>query len=350
MSQSIRRSVVVKLAATGFVMFAFLLTGESQVQAALISHWALNDGAPSQTALDAVGPNSGTLGASVLFGVDDPTWIAASAVGSHALAFDGGDAVRVAHDPGQIVGNEMSVSAWIKRGRNGTREMFVGKGNGMSNETTSFWLEFEADNDLTFYLSRDNGGGISGASYLTPANVTDMTGWHNVVATFDGSTQRLYMDGVLLGSQAFAASALTDAAFDFAIGKLGSNTLNYQGGVDDVGLWSNGLTGGEAIALYNLAQQSGLLYDLGAADILFELHNAQSGNAWINGKQWGYTTGLSLGIGVVQQINSQYFLQLDASGTGVFTLPAPEPATIWMLGLGLLALRRRATRNGMARG
>lgn len=341
MSKSIRRNVVVQLGTVGVLFVAALFTGKSQSQAALISHWALNDGAPSQTALDAVGPNTGTLGASVAIGADDPTWTTSSALGSNALVFDGNDGVVVAHNPGQIVGNEMSVSAWVKRGRNGTREMFVAKGNGGSDATTSFWLEFEADNDLTFYLSRDNGGGTSTGSYLTPANVTDMTTWHNIVGTFDGSTKRLYMDGVLLGSQAFSASALTDAAFDFAIGKLGSITLNYQGGVDDVGLWSNGLTSGEAIALYNLAQQAGLLYDLGAADILFELHNAQSGTAFINGKTWGYTTGLSLGVGVVQQIGSQYFLQLDASGTGVFTLPAPEPATFWLLGLGLIALRRR---------
>jgi hypothetical protein len=153
------------------------------------------------------------------------------------------------------------------------------------------------------------------------------------------------MDGLLLNTEPFVAAALTDAAFDFAIGKLGSNGLPYLGNVDDVGLWSNGLSEGESKALYNLALQSELLYDLGAANLLFELHNSQTGSVVVNGKTWYFGTGLSGGLGVVQQLGGLYYLQLDPSGSGVFTLPAPEPATFWMLGLGLLALRKRQRRG-----
>ena len=327
-----------------FVAAALTTTGISQCQAALISHWRLDDGAPSQTAYDSVGPNSGTLGGTVSVAADDPTWLGSGVVGTDALSFDGGDHVRIAHDSGQIEGNQMTISAWFKRGRNDAREMFFAKGNGSSDATTSFWLEFETDNDLTFYLSRDNGGTSTG-SYLVGPNVTDQINWHNVVATFDGSTKRLYFDGALVGTQGFTASLLTDAPFDLAIGKLGSSTLNYQGDIDDVGLWGDDLTAGEAIALYNLAQQSELMYDLGTANELFELHNAGSGEQGIGGQRWAYTTGLTIGEGMVQKIDGRFFLQLDASGTGLQTIPIPEPATFWMLGLGLLALRRRARKT-----
>jgi hypothetical protein len=97
--------------------------------------------------------------------------------------------------------------------------------------------------------------------------------------------------------------------------------------VDDFGIFNTNIDGGVTngvpnntglvAAIYNLGV-SKLNYDLGQMNQLFTVYGNGTGTATINGLNWTYVaSGLSGGLGVLQNVNGDYYLQLDNNGGGV---------------------------------
>ena len=347
------RNAVEGLVGASFVaaMVVGLLCSD-RADAAPVSHWAFDDGSPSQTAADQFGTNHLTLGGTLAVQATDPTWTGASFLGPNALGFDGGDWAEVA-DNGSFALTNLSISAWVKRGNiSGTRQMMAGKGNGGSGATQSFWLDFESDDRLGFYV------GTGGDNYLTTSasfKVTDTTSWHHLIGTYDGATQRIYLDGAQVASASFAGS-ISNNASPFLAGKgyTAGAGEPFTGTLDDVSFWNNGLSVGQASALYQLAIAPGLLYNASQSNQLFAIYGAAAGTAIVGGRKWSYATGLAGGLGVpVFGSEGDIFLRLDGSGNGVqFLLQVPEPSTSVMVIFGVCGIaafgRRRFPNVSMA--
>ena len=119
----------------------------------------------------------------------------------------------------------MSVEVWIKRQNGGVFQAVVGKAlNGQSKlENYSIWLN--ASNQVRAYFG-------NGTTYATTySSVALDTNWHQVVATYDNATAKVYVDGVLRGS-ATSTVALTPNTNPL----LGARTVSagtYYGGLLD---------------------------------------------------------------------------------------------------------------------
>ncbi len=68
--------------------------------------------------------------------------------------------------------------------------------------------------------------------------------WHHVAATFDGTTRKLYVDGVLLGSDNPGSSHAVPDASNLAIGRT-NNTEYFPGSIDEVRVWNRALCASE---------------------------------------------------------------------------------------------------------
>ena len=66
----------------------------------------------------------------------------------------------------------------------------------------------------------------SGGSWNAETQATVSAGWHHLTGTFDGTTARLYVDGVLRHS--LAGTLGDDAGFVFSIGCWQENTEFFQ--------------------------------------------------------------------------------------------------------------------------
>jgi hypothetical protein len=82
--------------------------------------------------------------------------------------------------------------------------------------------------------------------------------WYHIVATYDGSNYRIYVDGQLRGTDT-KGDSLGTITGAFYIGQYDSGDYKVDGRLDEMGVWNKVLTGSEIEDLYNSGD--GLPYD-----------------------------------------------------------------------------------------
>lgn len=81
------------------------------------------------------------------------------------------------------------------------------------------------------------------AIYLLP---TKLSGWHHVVATYDGSYTKLYLDGSQVASQTLAdTGGIKNNNRNFTIGRQSDGGYNWDGKIDDVRYYDRALVSSE---------------------------------------------------------------------------------------------------------
>ena len=129
--------------------------------------------------------------------------------------------------------------------------------NGITAPTTAYTLDasvrFDSTDDMT--IVEHGGGGALGIvdGHITFRNVNDdiadpadaPTGWHRVTGTWDGSTQRLYVDGTLVASG--TSSARPSGISTLYIGR-GAMAGFMDGVIDDVAYYSGAIVPSPAAA------------------------------------------------------------------------------------------------------
>lgn len=75
--------------------------------------------------------------------------------------------------------------------------------------------------------------------------------WYHLAMTYDGTTLRLYKNGVQVSSSALSETMETTTNKELRIGCLNSTTQLVDAGIDEVGFWDRALTSVEVESLYN---------------------------------------------------------------------------------------------------
>jgi hypothetical protein len=124
----------------------------------------------------------------------------------------------------------------------------AGKGDGAGPATTSYWLEWTAADQLAANIPA---GGSNHLLTATDFVVTDVANWHFVAATYDGATMRVYLDGRVSTVTLSFATAISQTALTFALGRLGSlANFIFQGVMREFYLWDRALRSDEILRLY----------------------------------------------------------------------------------------------------
>ncbi len=144
--------------------------------------------------------------------------------------------------------NEWSVSSWHKQTAAADDKTIYQFGSDMAGpEANSFKL-------LSNYLYI---APSSGAAFKLYTGIPTSTDWIHTVLTWDGSTLKVYQDGVdITGSLAKPvdnAGTMTDTSRIFQIGAGRNTTLTdpFDGLIDAVGVWSRALEQSDVDELYN---------------------------------------------------------------------------------------------------
>lgn len=142
--------------------------------------------------------------------------------------------------------SELSIEAWVKFDGN-SEDFIFEKGN----VNTQYSL-FSHGSDIVF---RTIHAGDSGYQTLSPSKTTaGITNgvWHHIVGSWDGSTKRIYVDGVDKASVS-KSGALTTTSNGAAIGSFGGTSSGYYFGGDIavVKIYDKGLSAAEVLQNYN---------------------------------------------------------------------------------------------------
>jgi hypothetical protein len=93
--------------------------------------------------------------------------------------------------------------------------------------------------------------GTSTTTLTATSGTLPLNTWYHAVATYDGSTMRLYLNGVQVGSAAKAGTLATSASVPVAMGRSPEGSNYLQGALDDVRLYNRALTAGEINFLFS---------------------------------------------------------------------------------------------------
>lgn len=192
----------------------------------LVSYWPADGNAN-----DVTGPNNGTLRNSAAFG---------PGFAGQAFSLDGsGGYIEVPDSPSLSVTGHLTLSAYIKINTNGPQQAIIEK------------YDVPGRNG---YLLRLLGGKLladicdpNTCSQPPAAGATTVsTGtWHHVAAVFDGTSVKVYLDGILDGSVA-TNFVLTDGAASLKIGARGDDANTRLGGlIDEVKIYNRALSASE---------------------------------------------------------------------------------------------------------
>ena len=158
---------------------------------------------------------------------------------SNVLSLDGdGDYVDLGNDMLFDWNGSFAVGFWIKvKAWQGSWDTVLKKGDAWS---------FERDidrNTLAFYHWPN----------FVPTVVTLLEDgiWHHVAATYDGSIQKIYLDGVLLGIKDNAGSMNINTNHVF-IGSGGGSSRYFNGLLDDIRIYNRALSDTEIDSLGNI--------------------------------------------------------------------------------------------------
>ncbi len=168
--------------------------------------------------------------------------------GAGSLMFDGtNDYVSVPYNSAQDISGAITITAWVKQNTVTGSQNIVVKG-----DTAVHPIPYQfslSGGSLEIYQSQ---GGvfqtqITGGYVLAPGQ------WHYVVFTNDLTTAKLYVDGLLYGTDATPATTPTQDTEALGIGASGAGTIAgfFNGVIDSVALFSRALSAAEIMSNYN---------------------------------------------------------------------------------------------------
>ena len=166
-----------------------------------------------------------------------------------ALDFDGVDDYA---DIGtfDVSGSGITIAAWVKADSfsSAIDTRFISKANS-TDAQDHYWMLGQTNSGGDKLRFRLKAGG-STQTLIASSGDLPINTWFHAIATYDGSTMRLYKDGIEVGSVAKSGTIDTDTTIPANIGRNPDGSNHMDGAMDDVRIYNRALTVSDIQALY----------------------------------------------------------------------------------------------------
>ena len=156
----------------------------------------------------------------------------------NAAVFDGSSSYVLASSFMPTGSNPRSASAWVKTTISNANMTILFSGSGSNNNAFIFRV-INGNLGVAFYANDHD---------FTATGLTDGN-WHHVVATYDGSVAKVYLDGNLIGTG--SAGAVSTNSGNFAIGAYNNGVdALFNGSIDQVRIFDKAISAEDVATLY----------------------------------------------------------------------------------------------------
>jgi hypothetical protein len=205
-------------------------SGSDAKSSGLVGYWTFDGG----NANDLTGNHNGTIVGS---GVTFP----AGKVGNAVNFSVGTSFIRI---PSFNTTN-ITVEAWVNSTKSGYYTSMVTK-----NYHPSTWSSPWTAWSLWFNENSANPGTIASQWATSSPDAVSLNQWYHMAFTYDGTTVKVYVNGLLKSSAATAGGPIVQTAGNIHIGKPEFANHSFTGSIDEVAIWDNALPGTEILRHY----------------------------------------------------------------------------------------------------
>ncbi len=126
------------------------------------------------------------------------------------LGFNSATEYTVSNTVLSLATTEITVDIWLKVYTHGNWNDFVA-----NNWVNNGWLMFASTTQWLF------GVGNGGSQYIAASNHSGSTSWTNLVGTYDGTTVKIYINGVVSATTATVAGVTLNTGYSVYVGSAG---------------------------------------------------------------------------------------------------------------------------------
>jgi len=139
--------------------------------------------------------------------------------------------------------NQITISVWIKTNVNKDNSGVFCSRNGSNGNGIWIFLDGRP------YMMLSNGQGV-GVSVEASSTVTNNS-WHHILATFNGSVAKIYIDGTFINQSTSVYTIILQANFIIGYDALLGYNRYFKGLIDDIRIYNRTLSDTEIQQLYN---------------------------------------------------------------------------------------------------
>jgi hypothetical protein len=177
---------------------------------------------------------------------------ASAQLSATALHFDGiDDRIQVPTNPSLNISSNLTIETWINYSRNTGTQDVVCKSSDAVNNSYIFPRTSDGWRTVEFLLNLNGQGWQTLKVTYSGSTNAKRNQWHHLAATYDGFFMRIYIDGVLAGSQNKAGTITVNNNPLVIGGQTGYIDEYYQGKLDDIRIWNRALSGCEISSTMN---------------------------------------------------------------------------------------------------
>jgi hypothetical protein len=154
-----------------------------------------------------------------------------------------GNGIRMPDVPAlDIGGTAVSVEIWARGQYQSPYGYLISKSDWSGN--VGYSLYTGPSNTLRFFV------GTGTAQITTDTGFTWDNSWHHIVGTYDGSSVRLYVDGVLLADTPASGSIASSSGIKLVVARFNNGGFPFYGFLDEVAVYDHALTPDEVQTHY----------------------------------------------------------------------------------------------------